>query len=235
MLTIVFDLDGTLIDTAPDLIAALNFVLVGQGLPALAYHDARPLIGGGARGMIEQALVLDGRSAAAPEVDAIFTPFVEHYAAHIADLSRPFPELEPTLDHLAAAGYRLAVCTNKFEWLSKRLLDALGLSDRFAAICGQDTFGVQKPDPRVFEATVRQAGGEPANAIMVGDSITDIRTGRAAKVPVIAVDFGYTDVPVATLGPDRVISSFAQLPAAVHDLAPAKNAVDDQGFIGHKG
>jgi phosphoglycolate phosphatase len=235
MLTIVFDLDGTLIDTAPDLIDTLNAILAGQGLPEVPFAEARPLIGGGARGMIERALQLEGRSAAAADVDALYMPFVEHYAAHIADRSRPFPELVPALDRLAAAGYPLAVCTNKLEWLAKRLLDALGLSARFAAICGQDTFGVTKPDPRIFYATVRKAGGEPTHAIMVGDSITDIRTAHAAKVPVIAVDFGYTDVPVASLGPDRVISSFAQLPDAVHDLASAKNAVDDQGFIGHKG
>jgi phosphoglycolate phosphatase len=111
----------------------------------------------------------------------------------------------------------------------------LRLSSRFAAICGQDTFGVQKPDPRVFRATVVRAGGEPTRAIMVGDSITDIRTARAAHVPVVAVDFGYTDVPVAKLRPDRIISSFTELPAAIAALAPVKNAMDDQAFIGQKG
>ncbi len=126
------------------------------------------------------------------------------------------------------------MCTNKLEWLSKRLLDALELSDRFAAICGQDTFGVQKPDPQIFHATVRRAGGAPDRAIMVGDSLTDIRTARAAQVPIVAVDFGYTDVPIANLDPDFVISSFAQLPAIVDDLGPVKNIVDGQVFIGHK-
>ena len=154
MLTIVFDLDGTLIDTAPDLIDTLNFTLAQHGLPTVPYNDARPLIGGGARGMIERALILEGRNAATADVDALYTPFVAHYAEHIADRSRPFPELEPVLDRLGQAGHRLAVCTNKLEWLSRRLLDALQLSDRFAAICGQDTFGIQKPDPQVFRATV---------------------------------------------------------------------------------
>jgi phosphoglycolate phosphatase len=218
MLTIVFDLDGTLIDTAPDLIDTLNFILARQGLPVVPYDVARPLIGGGGKGMIERALVLEGRNAAATDVERLYTSFVDHYAAHIADRSRPFPGVVPALDHLAAAGHQLAVCTNKLEWLSKRLLDALQLSGRFAAICGQDTFGVQKPDPQVFRATVLRAGGKPDRAIMVGDSITDIRTARAACVPVVAVDFGYTDVPVGTLGPDRVIGSFAELPAAIADL-----------------
>jgi phosphoglycolate phosphatase len=234
MLTIVFDLDGTLVDTAPDLIDTLNFILAQNGLPPIPYDNARPLIGGGARGMIEKALVLERRDASTADADALYASFVAHYAAHIADRSRPFPGLEPALDRLAAVGHRLAVCTNKLEWLSRRLLDALQLSWRFAAICGQDTFGVLKPDPQIFCATVLRAGGEPTHAIMVGDSITDIRTARAAKVPVIAVDFGYTDVPVAALGPDRIISAFAQLPGAIDDLAAVKNAVDDQGFIGHK-
>jgi len=234
MLTIVFDLDGTLIDTAPDLIDTLNYTLARHGLPTVPYADARPLIGGGARGMIEQALILEGRGASSADVGALYTAFVAHYAAHIADRSRPFPELEPTLDRVAAAGHILAVCTNKLEWLSRRLLDALQLTPRFAAICGQDTFGVQKPDPLIFRLTVERAGGDPDRAIMVGDSITDIRTARAAKAPVVAVDFGYTDVPVARLAPDRVISSFAELPAAIAALAPVKNALDDQGFMGHK-
>ena len=231
MLTIVFDLDGTLIDTAPDLIDALNFTLAGHALPTVPYAQARSLIGGGAWGMIERAL---GRTAATADVDTLYASFVAHYGEHIADRSRPFPELEPVLERLAQAGHRFAVCTNKLEALSKRLLDALQLSDRFTAICGPDTFGIYKPDPQMFRATVLKAGGEPHRAVMVGDSITDIRTARAAKVPVIAVDFGYTDVPVAALRPDRIISAFAQLPGAIDDLAAVKNAVDDQGFIGHK-
>lgn len=234
MLTIVFDLDGTLIDTAPDLIDTLNLVLREQGLPVVPYDTARPLIGGGAKGMIERALILEGRSASTADVDALYAPFVAHYAAHIADRSRPFPQLEATLDRLAGEGHRLAVCTNKLEWLSKRLLETLQMAQHFAAICGQDTFGVQKPDPHIFRQTVLRAGGEPERAIMVGDSVTDIRTARAANVPIVAVDFGYTDVPIATLQPDRVISSFAELPGAIEALGYVKNSMDDQGFIGHK-
>src|SRR6516162_9462462 len=231
MLTIVFDLDGTLVDTAPDLIDALNFTLAGHALPIVPYAQARALIGGGAWGMIEQALILEGRSAARGDVDKLYASFVARYGEHIADRSRPFPEVEPVPERLVQAGHRLAVCTNKLEWLSKRLLEALRLSDRFAAICGPDTFGIHKPDPQMFRATVLKAGGEPQRAIMVGDSITDIRTARAANVPIVAVDFGYTDMPVATLGPDRVISAFGELPAAVAALGPVKNVMDDQSFI----
>ena len=124
--------------------------------------------------MIERALILEGRSAATADVDTLYASFVAHYGEHIADRSRPFPELEPVLERLAQAGHRFAVCTNKLEALSKRLLDALQLSDRFTAICGPDTFGIHKPDPQMFRATVLKAGGEPHRAIMVGDSITDI-------------------------------------------------------------
>ncbi|MGH6673358.1 MAG: HAD-IA family hydrolase, partial [Xanthobacteraceae bacterium] len=203
MLTIVFDLDGTLIDTAPDLVDTLNVVLAQEGLPAVPFEHARNMIGGGARGMIEQALATEGRACPAAEMDRLYEAFLAYYAAHIADRSRPFPGLQATLEHLTAAGYRLAVCTNKLEWLSKRLLNALRLAGCFAAICGQDTFGVQKPDPRVLRLTVNRAGGELARAIMIGDSKTDVDTARAAHVPVIAVDFGYSDVPIASLQPDR--------------------------------
>ncbi len=161
MLTIVFDLDGTLVDTAPDLIDTLNVVLAREGLPGMPFDVARPMIGGGARGLIERALAAEGRTEAKADVDRMFAAFIAHYAAHIADRSRAFPELEPTLDHLAALGHRLAVCTNKLEWLSKRLLSTLNLAGRFAAICGQDTFGVQKPDPQVLRRTILRAGGDP--------------------------------------------------------------------------
>ena len=215
MLTIVFDLDGTLIDTAPDLIDTLNLILAREGLPAMPFDEARRLIGGGSRGMLERALIEEGRPAAKAEMDRLFAAYIEHYAAHIADRSRPFPQLEATLDRLAADGHRLAVCTNKLEWLSLRLLTMLKLTPYFAAICGQDTFGVMKPDPEILHKTILRAGGEPAEAIMIGDSGTDVRTARAARVPVIAVDFGYSEVPIATLRPDRIISAYGELPAAI--------------------
>jgi phosphoglycolate phosphatase len=220
MLTIVFDLDGTLIDTAPDLIDTLNLILTREGLPSMPFDQARRLIGGGARVLLERALIAEGRPSTGAEMDRLYAAFIEHYAAHIADRSRPYPQLEATLDRLAAEGHRLAVCTNKLEWLSRRLLDTLNLTQRFAFICGQDTFGVMKPDPEVLRQTIRRAGGTPTEAVMVGDSGTDIRTARAANVPVIAVDFGYTDVPIATLHPDRIISAYGALPAAIAAVVP---------------
>jgi phosphoglycolate phosphatase len=223
MLTIVFDLDGTLIDTAPDLIATLNHTLAREGLPAVPYDEARKMIGGGARGMIERALIADGRGGTEnkAELDRMFGDFVAHYAAHIADHSRPFPGLEAELDRLAAAGYRLAVCTNKLEWLSVRLLDTLRLTRHFAAICGQDTFGMQKPNPEVLRRTILKAGGMPDRAIMIGDSGTDVRTARAASLPVIAVTFGYSEVPIESLQPDRLISAYAELEGAIRAIEAA--------------
>jgi phosphoglycolate phosphatase len=219
-LTVVFDLDGTLVDTAPDLIETLNVVLARQGLPPVAYTEARSMIGGGARKMIENGLKLEGRHLADGLVDGMFKEFIDHYAAHIADRSQPFPGLEQALDHLAADGCRLAVCTNKLEGLSRLLLGALGLTPRFAAICGQDTFQIQKPDPEILRRTIGAAGGELSRAIMVGDSGTDIATARAAGIPVVAVDFGYSETPIQELGPDRLISHFDKLPAAILEVAP---------------
>lgn len=215
---VVFDLDGTLVDTAPDLAATLNVILAREGLPPVEYEAARNMVGGGARVMLERGLAAAGRLLPVAAVDALTRDFVEHYAAHIADKSEPFPGAEVALDALATRGYRLAVCTNKLEWLSVRLLDALGLSKRFAAICGADTFGISKPDPEILHRTIERAGAAGVGAVMVGDSHTDIATARAANIPVVAVDFGYTDTPVAALAPDRIISRFADLPEAVFTL-----------------
>jgi phosphoglycolate phosphatase len=226
--TVVFDLDGTLVDSAPDLVATLNIVFAREGLPPVAYETARNLVGGGARSLIERSLRAEGRKLGVDEVDRLVKEFIAHYAAHIADRSRPFPSLKAALDELGAVGCRFAVCTNKLEWLSVRLLDALGLSKRFVAICGADTFGLRKPNPEFLRRTIARAGGEIGHAVMVGDSGTDIATARAAGVPVVAVDYGYTETPVDELGPERVISALSELPSAVFELlrAPSSTAAE---------
>ena len=221
-LTVVFDLDGTLIDTAPDLIEALNVVLKNERLPAVPYEEARLMIGGGAKRMLELGLKADGRDVSGPdggaELDRLFKDFLKYYSEHIADRSRPFPGLDGALDVLASKGCKFAVCTNKLERLSRQLLDALNMTKRFEFICGQDTFGSMKPDPEVLRKTIAKSGGEVSRAVMVGDSATDINTAKAAGVPVVAVDFGYTEIPVSKLGPDRIISDFSALPEAVFQL-----------------
>ena len=215
---IVFDLDGTLVDTAPDLVDTLNIILAREGLAPVPFDRARNMIGGGARTLIERGLQAEGRSGVAAEVDRLYKDFVAHYGEHLADRSQPFPGAIAAIEQLAARGCSFAICTNKLEWLSVRLLEALGISGHFAAICGQDTFGVQKPDPQILLQTIRKAGGQSGRAVMVGDSINDIEVARAAGVPVIAVDFGYTEIPVAALDPDEIISDFGKLPAAVGRL-----------------
>jgi phosphoglycolate phosphatase len=215
---VVFDLDGTLIDTAPDLVATLNVVFEREGLAPVPYETARALIGGGAKVMIARGVEAEGRRLEPAKIDRMFVDFIAYYSEHIADLSQPFPGLVDALDQLSDRGHRFAVCTNKLERLSLLLLDRLNLSARFDAICGQDTFGIQKPDPEVLHRTIAAAGGSPQHAIMIGDSATDIRTARAAGIPVIAVDFGYSDRPVAEYGPDRIISHFSQLPDQIARL-----------------
>jgi phosphoglycolate phosphatase len=220
--TVVFDLDGTLIDTAPDLVATLNFVVAREGLPAVPFEAARNMVGAGARRMIELAVARAGRTIDVTDRERMFNDFIAYYAAHIADHSKPFPGLLGALDRLAERECRLAVCTNKLEGLSRLLLETLGLSGRFVAICGADTFGVAKPDPAILRHTIAQAGGSPQRAVLVGDSATDIKTAKAAAVPMIAVEFGYTDVPAAELGADRLIGHFDQLPEAVFGLLGAR-------------
>src|SRR5712675_655947 len=210
-LTLVFDLDGTLVDTAPD----------REGLPPVPLHAARNMIGAGARKLIERGLEVEGRAASLRDITRLTADFIDYYAAHIADASRPFEGLEAALDDLSARGYRFAVCTNKLEWLSKLLLDRLELSGRFSAICGADTFGVSKPDPAVLQQTIARAGGQVSAAIMVGDAGPDVGVARRAGIPVIGVEFGYTDVPIADLKPDRLIGHMKDLPAAVESLMKA--------------
>ncbi|HLX15462.1 MAG TPA: HAD-IA family hydrolase [Bradyrhizobium sp.] len=222
--TVVFDLDGTLVDTAPDLINALNFVLDREGLPPVPLHLARNMIGAGARKLIERGLELEGRAASPSDISRLTGDFIAYYAEHIADASRPFEGLESALDDLRIRGYRFAVCTNKLEWLSKLLLDRLELSSRFSAICGADTFGIAKPDPGILHQTVARAGGHISSAIMVGDAGTDIGVARRAGVPVIGVGFGYTEVPIAELKPDRLIHHMNELPAAVESLMRQRNS-----------
>jgi len=222
--TIVFDLDGTLVDTAPDLINALNHVLVREGMSPLPLASARNMIGAGARKLLERGLEAEGRFVDAEEMNRLTADFIGYYAENIAVESRPFDGLEDALDTLAARGCRLAVCTNKLEWLSNRLLDELGLSTRFAAICGADTFGVAKPDPAILRQTILKAGGNIARAVMVGDSGTDVGSARRAGVPVIGCTFGYTDVPIAELKPDGLIHHMDDLAAAVEALGTFQKA-----------
>lgn len=223
--TIALDLDGTLIDTAHDLVATLNVVLGEAGCDPLPLAEARNMIGHGARALLLKGLAARGRPTAGAAVDALHRRFLDHYTANVAVLSRPFDGMEAALEVAAAAGWRLAILTNKPEGLARLLLRELRLDRHFAAIVGGDTYPYGKPDLRVFRDCVAAAGGDPSHALMVGDSRTDLDTARNAQVPCILVDFGYTDVPAADLGADRVISHWRDfMPAALALLATARAA-----------
>lgn len=213
---VVFDLDGTLADTAPDLTGALNHALTVMGRPTVPEESVRHMVGHGARALLQKGLAATGEVSEAL-VEQGFPIFLDHYEAHIADFSRPFPGLETALDRLDAMGVKLAVCTNKMESLSRQLIDALGWQDRFAALVGGDTLPVRKPDPApLFEAITRSGGGRAA---FVGDSITDTLTGQNAKIPTVAVTFGFSDRPHDQLGADRLIDHYDQLLEALRALA----------------
>jgi phosphoglycolate phosphatase len=216
--TIVYDLDGTLADTAEDLVATLNHLLGREGLPPLPVESAGSLVGAGARALIKRGFSAAGRSLNPQETEALFADYLAYYSAHIVDRTRLYPGVDEALAAFARAGWRQAVCTNKIESLARLLITKLGIAERFAFICGQDTFGVGKPDAKPLLMTIAASGGSRGRAIMVGDSETDVKTARAADIPVIAVDFGYADVPVAELGPDRIISHFDQLAEACDAL-----------------
>lgn len=221
-LTVVFDLDGTLVDTAPDLVGATNHALAGLGLPAVSEHLLRPWISFGARRMIVEALAHSESPRPDAEVDRLLDLFLGYYQANIARESRPFPGALDAIAALTEAGARLAVCTNKRESLSRALLSALDLDRHFHGLAGRDTFPVCKPHPEHLLGAIRLAGGDPARALMVGDSDVDIRTAKAAHVPVVAVSFGYTEIPVTELGPDRVIDHYNALLPALRDLHAAR-------------
>jgi phosphoglycolate phosphatase len=205
---VAFDLDGTLADTAPDLAASLNHALIALGRPAVPTDSVRHLVGHGARALLRRGLATGGP---APEalVDEAYPIFIDFYAAHICDGTRPYAGVEAALASLRAAGARLALCTNKPERLTHLLLEALGWADRFDSVVGGDTLPVRKPDPTPLREAIARAGGGPA--AFVGDSITDADTARAAGLPFVAVSFGFRDRPVEALGADAVIDEFARL------------------------
>jgi phosphoglycolate phosphatase len=204
--TIVFDLDGTLVDTAPDLMNALNDVLTRRGHEPVEASVIRAAVGRGARVMIEEALRMAGTE---DDLDQMLAEFLVYYEANIAAESHPYPGARDTLERFATAGAKLAVCTNKREYLSRKLLQELELEGYLAAIAGRDTFPVAKPDPRHLLGAISLAGGDPSRALMVGDSNVDFRTANAANVPIVLVSFGYGPAPQD--GSALTIGHFAEL------------------------
>jgi phosphoglycolate phosphatase len=214
---IAFDLDGTLVDTAPDLIGALNAVLTGEGLPPVPLSSARHLVGHGVRALLERGFAEAGRPLGAEDATRLMDRFIDVYLGRIARESVPFEGVEPALDRLAGAGARLVVCTNKRTELSLALLDALKLTPRFAAVVGPEN-GVQKPDPRLLWLAIERGGGQRGRSLFVGDSLIDLATAKAAKVPIVGVSFGYVESPLPVADFDALIDRFDELPEAVERL-----------------
>lgn len=207
----VFDLDGTLVDTAPDLAAALNHCLVRVGMTTLELEVVRPHAGHGATVMLREAYRLAGRPFGEEEARQHLPEFLAYYEEHISVASRLYPGIIEAMDQLEAAGWTFAICTNKYEALAAKLLTELDLVHRFRAVCGADTFPRRKPDPIHLIKTIEAAGGDQRRTIMIGDTITDVDTANAANVPVVLVDFGYAPDAEARRKAQVVLSSYGEL------------------------
>ncbi len=210
---LVFDLDGTLIDSAPDLLAALNRVLAADGLPPVGLADIKRMVGDGAAMLVKRGFARVGRMLEGAALADRTARYVATYEAVVADLTRPYPGVPETLALLAGEGYRLGICTNKPAGPARAVLAALGLLDFFATVQGGDSGPVRKPDPGHLHAVLAALAAPAGAAVMIGDSPVDMATARAAGVPVIAFAHGYSRVPVAELGADAVLEDFAALPA----------------------
>lgn len=223
--TLVFDLDGTLVDTAPDLAASTNHVMAELGLLPVAEGDIRPFVGHGALAMVERAAAAQGRIMDQQELYDLFDVFIAHYTANISANSLPYEGVIAALETFRSRGATLAVCTNKIEAHARALLDDLDMTRFFSALTGRDSLSVFKPDPGHLTGTIALAGGTASRAIMIGDSETDIKTAQAADVPVVAVDFGYSIEPVASFAPDVVISHWRDLERTADQIIARRSAV----------
>jgi phosphoglycolate phosphatase len=212
---VVFDLDGTLADTAPDLAAALNHTLTALGRPIVDPESVRHLVGQGAKALLRKGLAASG-AADESLVERGFPIYLDYYAANICVGTACYPAIEEAMERLAGRGAKLAICTNKPERLTHLLIEALGWTGRFAAIVGADTLAVRKPLPLPLLEAIARAGG--GRAVFVGDSIVDADTARAAGVPFVAVSFGYSDRPAEQLGAEAVIDSYAELMVTLERL-----------------
>ena len=212
---LVFDLDGTLVDTAPDILGALNAVLIAEGRRAMDRADLQHLVGHGARAMLAEAMLRTGGPAAPERLAGLMDAFIARYRAHIADESRPYPGVTPTLSAFRRERIRMGVLTNKPQELADPLLATLELAGYFGAIHGAGRFSYTKPDARVFHHVIKELGGTGPGAVMIGDSATDVATARAAGVPVVLLSYGYTPEPARALGADAVVDTFDALPEVI--------------------
>ena len=222
--TIIFDLDGTLVDSVPDLAGSLDTLMAEMGLAPIGVDLARRLIGHGIPNLVRRALTERGEAWEEEAGKAAFQRMTEIYGSRVAQETRPYADGVEVLTTLKAEGWKMGVCTNKMERFARAVVDDLDLASFFDIVAGPDTFKVGKPDPRHLTETVKAAGGaEPV--LYVGDSEVDIATGVAAEIPVIALTYGYTKTSLEGLGADRLIDSFAELPDAIHSVLVARAPV----------
>lgn len=228
MRAVIFDLDGTLADTSGDLLNAANAVLAPEGLPLLNLESDKPFAGRGGREMIRRSLALAGRGPdGADEIaltDRLYPLLLEAYGGALADETRLYDGVERCLDALEAQGWRIGVCTNKPERLALGVLAALGIRNRFRAILGADTLSVRKPDPLHLTETARRIGADPARAVMIGDTLTDLTTARRAGVPCILTAFGFAAQPLEELAPDAIVDHYDQIPEVCTVLSARRAA-----------
>ena len=213
---LVFDLDGTLVDSVPDLTNALNAVLRENGHAPLSRAEVAPMVGDGLGALIARAFAARGGSA--EEAQAALPNYLAVYEQHATALTRPYPGVLETLIALRGQGYRLAVCTNKLQALTLRVLDELQLAPLFDGVAGGDRYSVRKPDPGHLLRLIEELGGSPQRATMIGDSENDAAVAAAAHVPAIMMSYGYARTDPTQLGAAVVLDDFARLPAALEQL-----------------
>ena len=223
--TIVFDLDGTIADTAADLIDEANAALIAEGFRPARADVIRRGVGYGARTMLDHALSSSGQSADGAQFGRLTERLVQHYEEHIANKTRLFPGFLETANQLRGRGVRFALCTNKLDRLVTKLLSALRIATLFDAKAGRDTFPFHKPDPRHITELVSRAGGALPFAIMIGDSEADIAAARGAGIPVLAVRFGYAAVAPEDLGADAILDGFEDLPDLIGAFLPVNGCI----------
>lgn len=214
----IFDLDGTLVDTAADLIGAMNEIAPRFDLPELGLDEARAAAGKGGRGLMKLAASKAGRELTDDQIIVAYPPFLDAYETRITEQSRYFPGAEEAMAALAEDGWKLGICTNKPERLARILIDRLGNPERYGVLLGADSLPVRKPDPKHVLATIERLGGDPRHSVMIGDTDTDRQAAGAAQVPCALYTGGFSPVPVASLNPEAVFDDFAELPALAAKL-----------------
>ncbi|WP_429910515.1 HAD-IA family hydrolase [Glycocaulis sp.] len=219
--SIAFDLDGTLVDTAPDLVRALNESIAPFGLDPVPVSDVRAMVGRGARALIVRAFERAGAVLEPDMAESALSHFLMTYGADIAAHSRPFEGVETALDVLSASGARLSVCTNKPSALARQLMDALNLTERFERITGPEDAPAKKPDPSHLLAAAGE-GDVRRFIALVGDSEPDALAARGAGTACVLFSGGYSEKPVSTLGADRLFDSYGDLPAILAELAAGR-------------